>query len=113
MTEYRRKKKKEIEKYYIDTYGDESWYDEKGNEVHFKSQQGGEYWCNYNENGKLIHYKNSDGYEYWKDYDRNGNLIHYKNSYGDESWYDYNGNKIPKEKFDELYEEVKEGENAK
>ena len=54
------------------------------------------------------HYKNPEtGFEEWYDRDEKGNWIHYKNSEGNEGWRDENGNKISKEIFERIWEEVK------
>jgi YD repeat-containing protein len=62
-------------------------YDSNGNEIHYKDNDGYEWWCEYDSNGKLIHFKTSDGVEYWHEYDANGNYIHFKNSDGFEEWF--------------------------
>ena len=46
----------------------------------------------YDENGNLIHWKNNDGYEEWNEYDSNGNRIHYKDSTGTEIWWECDPN---------------------
>ena len=57
---------------------------------YIKDSDGNEKW--YDENGNLVHYKDSIGYEVWKEYDKNGHLIHYKDSYGNDAWYKYDEN---------------------
>ena len=64
-------------------------YDRNGNEIHFKENDGYEYWCEYDSNGNLIHSQNSHGLEKWYEYDSNGNQIHYKDNDGEEYWHEY------------------------
>ena len=95
ITEY---DEKGNEIHYKSFSGYEQWYeyDANGNLTHRKDSYGNEAWYEYDKNGNLIHMKNSDGYEDWYEYDKNGNKIYWKNSYGDEAWYEYdkNGNLI-------------------
>ena len=43
----------------------------------------------YDNNGNELHYKDNDGYEYWTEYDSNGNEIHSKDADSKEEWYEY------------------------
>jgi YD repeat-containing protein len=68
-------------------------YDNNGNEIHYRTSDGYEWWYDYDTNGKLIHSRDSDGHEVWREYDINGKLIHSRDSNGLEVWreYDING----------------------
>ena len=58
----------------VKTYVDGSVYkyDENGNKIHYKENNGYEEWYEYNSNGNEIHFKDNGGFEYWKEYDSNG-----------------------------------------
>jgi len=81
-------------------------FDERGNRIHFRSDDGLEYWTEYDANNNEIHFRSHDisrglgdeGEEWWKEYDENNNEIHFRNSDGREEWreYDKKGNKIAK-----------------
>ena len=66
---------------------------ENGKKVKVKTYVDGSVY-KYDENGNEIYHKDNDGYECWKEYDANGNKIHYKNRNGCEKWWDSNGNCI-------------------
>lgn len=51
--------------YHKSWYGEEFWYDEKGNEVHWKGTDGSECWYEYDEKGNEIYHKIDDGREFW------------------------------------------------
>jgi YD repeat-containing protein len=77
--------------------GGETWYeyDSKGNQIHMKSEKR-ENWKKYNDNGQVIFEKWQDGKEYWYEYDLNGNEIHIVSNDDFEKWkeYDEKGNII-------------------
>ena len=63
---------------------------------HCEDSDGNGWWREYNNKGNEIHYKTSSGYEMWKKYDSRGNIIYSKDSNGTEEWreYDSRGNEI-------------------
>jgi len=85
--------------------GFECWheYNEKGDEISYKTSDGYEEYNTYNKEGKLIHFKTSNGYECHYDYDEKGNLTHFKTSDGFGAWYEYN------DKNQEIYKKDTQG----
>ena len=71
-------------------------YDERGNLIYCKYDNGYEFWNEYDKNNNCIHYKNSNGFEYWREFDERDNLIHLKDSDGNEFLreFDENNNEI-------------------
>lgn len=75
-------------------------YDERGNEIYHKESNGDENWYEYDENNNRIHERCTGqiDFECWMEYDKYGNEIHYKDNDGDEYWHEYKydekGNKI-------------------
>ena len=51
---------------------------------HCEDSDGNGWWREYNNKGNEIHYKTSSGYEMWKKYDSRGNIIYSKDSSGNE-----------------------------
>ena len=49
-------------------------FDENGNEIYFKDNDGYEEW--YDSNGNMNHSRCNNGYEYWAEYDSKGKEIH-------------------------------------
>ena len=74
-------------------------------EIHYKDNKF-ESWHEYDNKGNEIHYKNNNGLESWREHDNKGHLIHYKNSNGIERWYDDKGKKITEEEFNRIWEKV-------
>ena len=72
----------------VKTYADGTVkkFDENGNKIYYKENNGYERWNEYDSNGNEIHYKDSRGFEYWKEYDANGGMIHRKDNEGEE-WF--------------------------
>lgn len=53
-------------------------YDDYGNLIHTKQNDGFETWSEYNSLGQVIHFRNTEHFEYWSTYDDKGNLLEYK-----------------------------------
>lgn len=67
-------------------------YDERGNLIYWKTNDGFEQWIEYNKNNKITHYRDAKGFESWSEYDKNNNEIHYKTERGYERWCEYDEN---------------------
>lgn len=75
-----------------------SKYDERSNEVYYRSLSHEE-WSEYNKDNKIIHFASFEGhdfegeysYEEWYEYDKHGNLIHSWDTEGDDTVNEYNG----------------------
>ena len=76
-------------------------YDEVGNLIHYKNNDGTEFWKEYDKNGNEIFYEHSDGFKCWRDYDDNGREISYRDSNGFnyKSIYDENGKLLNYEEY--------------
>lgn len=74
-------------------------YDENGNLIHCKYDNGYEEKFKYNEEGQMIFSKDSDDVKIWFDHDENGNCTHLETSSRYHQWmtYDENGKLIRKE----------------
>ena len=78
-------------------------YDDKNNLIHYIDSNNYEEWFGYDERNNLIYNKDSDNYKQFYKYDENNNLVHYKNSdgYGDCRGYDERNNCIYIKHFNE------------
>ena len=56
----------------------ESTYDERGNELTYKDQDGGSYKCTYDENNNELTFIGSGGYSSERTYDENDNELTFK-----------------------------------
>ncbi|WP_070042348.1 hypothetical protein [Robinsoniella peoriensis] len=61
-----------------DSFWEESWFDDNGNETHGKDSDGFEFWKEYDQDGKPLHYKTNDDCEMWWEYNENGKLKNLK-----------------------------------
>lgn len=75
--------------YRKDCYGNERWYDPKGELIKRKWEGGSWDSYDYDDRGNRIHSKSSDGIEEWNEYDINNNLIHSWDSEGNKVWIEY------------------------
>lgn len=82
--DYNNKGKKihQIEKFSVNGQENEKWFDDNGNEIHWKSSSGMENWTEYNSDNKPIHCKDNRNSEWWRQYDKYGNQILHKTSFG-------------------------------
>lgn len=63
-----------------------SYYDDRGNNIHVKTNDGYECWSNFDDNNNEIHYKNNYGREIFSEYDDKNNLISYQDNNPHISW---------------------------
>lgn len=67
-------------------------YNENGQIIYEKHQDGYEKKYEYDEDGNLIHTEDSKGYQIWQKYDQNGNEVYYENTDGYKQWHEYDQN---------------------